>query len=85
MFCLASLGILYIMSLLFILYIVFFASSLTLSLLLSLTLFFALFLVLSFALSLVGFPFSLRYSRSTCFSLYIINLDKQLYVELAAY
>ena len=35
-------------------------------------------------LSLVRFPFSLRYNRFTRFSLYIISLDKQLYVKLVA-
>ncbi len=45
---------------------------------------FLAFLALSLALSLVGFPFSLWCSRSAQFSLYIVGLDKQSYVELVA-
>lgn len=41
-------------------------------------------LALSLALSLIRFLFSLRYSRFAYFSLYIISLDKQLQIELAA-
>ena len=43
-----------------------------------------LFFGLSLALSLVGFPFLLGCSRSARFSLYIVGLDKQSYIELIA-
>ena len=44
----------------------------------------ALCLTFSLALSLVGFLFSLRYSKFARFSFYIVSLDKQLYVKLVA-
>ncbi len=43
---------------------------------------FALSLTLSLALSLVRLPFLLWFNRSAHFSLYIVDLDQQLYVEL---
>ena len=36
------------------------------------------------AIFLIRFLFSLEYSRSACFSLYIISFDKQLYIKIAA-
>ncbi len=68
----SSSGLLFVMSLSYVLCIVSLALSLALSLASSLT------------LSLAEFPFLLTCSRSAYFSLYIVSLDKQLWVELAA-
>ena len=73
MSCLTSSGVLYVTSL---------TSFLDLSLASFLDSSLDLLLDSSLTLSLAGFSFSLRYSRSACFSIYIIGLDKQLYIKL---